>query len=169
MNNEHGSFAEIYDAHMTAIWRFCAASGMSGHDLEDVVQEVFVVALQRLHQFEGRSSLRTWLIGIAINVMRSFRRRRATRVLGSAFDALPELSAQGPLPLDQAAARQDLEFLHFVLSAMTDLEQEAFLLCDFEEMSAGEAAALLSVNENTLRTRLRAARLRLHAELAKRK
>lgn len=169
MTSENGNFVEIYAAHFEAVWRFCAAAGMRGHDLEDVVQEVFVVVLQRLPDFEGRSSLRTWIFGIAINVVRSFRRRRATKALGTDLESLPENADQRPLPPDEAAVREDFEFLVTVLSTMTELEREAFLLCEMEELSAVEAAKLLSVNENTLRTRLRAARKRLNAELAKRK
>jgi RNA polymerase sigma-70 factor (ECF subfamily) len=130
------TFIEVYEKAFPAVWGYAAARGMIGADLEDVVQEVFVVVHQRLHTFEGRSSVNTWAVGIAVNVIRSFRRRRATRKLGDDLDQFPELEAARSTPSAQVGAKRDAEFLFAVLDGLSEPQREIFTLVEVQEVSA---------------------------------
>lgn len=162
------TFIEVYEKAFPAVWGYAAARGLSGADLEDVVQEVFVVVHQRLHTFEGRSSVTTWAVGIAVNVIRSFRRRRATRKLGDDLDQFPELEVNQSAPPGQVAAKRDADFLFAVLDGLSDPQREIFTLVELQETSVVDAARILEVNEETLRSRLRAARRHVNAAIARR-
>jgi len=168
MGGSGPNFAEVYSSTFSAVWRFAASHGIHGSDLEDVVQEVFVVVHQKLGAFEGRSSVRTWTIGIALNVIRAFRRRRATRKLGEQIDDFPEPAVPTGGPPDLVEARQEAEFLFAFLEELTEAQREVFVVCEIEGLSVVDAADLLEVNENTLRTRLRSARLALNEAVRKR-
>jgi hypothetical protein len=79
------AFTEIVDRYGSAMYRVARAYVGSDDLAGDVLQEAWLVALRSIQTFEGRSTLRTWLIGIAVNVARSRRRREAR---GSAFSVL---------------------------------------------------------------------------------
>src|SRR5439155_7935172 len=75
-------FREIYDAYFGFVWRYAANRGVPAMALDDAVQEVFVVVHGRLPSFEGRSSMRTWIAGIAHNVVRGYLRKPGNRAAG---------------------------------------------------------------------------------------
>jgi hypothetical protein len=79
LNGPH--FDEIYRDHFAFVWRSARRLGVDASSLDDVVQEVFVIAHRRLPSFEGRSSVSTWLFGITLRVARDHRRSRARRPL----------------------------------------------------------------------------------------
>ena len=66
---------EIYAQHAKDVDRFLGQLGVV-KDREDALQDVFVVVLRRLDTFEGRSTLRTWVLGIALRVAAGYRRKR---------------------------------------------------------------------------------------------
>jgi len=70
------SFAQIYEEYFAFVWRSLRALGVSRSALDDATQDVFVVVHRRLSDFEGRSSLKTWLFGIACRVAANHRRSR---------------------------------------------------------------------------------------------
>ncbi|MER2562727.1 MAG: sigma-70 family RNA polymerase sigma factor [Myxococcaceae bacterium] len=57
-------FRALYTSKAPLVWRTLKRLGVREADLEDVAQEVFVVVHRRLPEFEGRSSIDTWLYGI---------------------------------------------------------------------------------------------------------
>src|SRR5882757_7876674 len=68
------SFERLYDDHAAFVARAVRRLGVNDAQIEDVVQEVFLVAFRRLGEFEGRSPMTTWLYGIALRVARLHRR-----------------------------------------------------------------------------------------------
>ena len=157
-NDADRDFRSIYREHVDFVWRYAATHGIERASLDDVVQEVFMVVHGRLATFEQRSSLKTWIAGIAVNVVRGFRRRRGAQRIGDPLSDEQELPAEQASASDTLELKRSLELLDATLARMTELQREAFVLCELEQFSQVEVASLLGVNENTLRTRLRAAR-----------
>jgi len=161
------SFRAIYEEHFDFVWRFAANRGVPQASLDDVVQEVFVVVHRQLSSFEGRSALRTWLAGVTRNVVRSYLRKRGNQ---SPYEPLgnAELYASEDLgPAEVLEKKSAGELLDLILDKMTDLQREAFILCEIEGLSAVETAEALYVNENTLQTRLHDARKLFNAVSAR--
>ena len=71
------SFESVYEAHFDFVWRSLRRLGVPAPSLEDAVQDLFIVVCRRLPEFEGRSSLKTWLFSIAIRIAKEHARRRA--------------------------------------------------------------------------------------------
>ena len=71
------SLEEVFREHHTYVWRSLRRLGLSEAEVDDAVQDVFLVVHERLPEFEFRASLRTWLFRIAMNVAMSHRRRHA--------------------------------------------------------------------------------------------
>src|SRR5262245_20245633 len=77
-------FSAFYEQYFAFVWRSVRRLGVADHAVDDAVQDVFVVVHRRLAEFEGRSSVRSWLFGIALRVARARRRSdlRKSRVGG---------------------------------------------------------------------------------------
>ena len=77
------TFLDLYEAHLSFVWNGVRRLGVPESAIEDVVQEVFLVVHRKLGEFEGRSSMRTWLFGIALLVVRHYLGARSARRRGS--------------------------------------------------------------------------------------
>ena len=160
------SAEDLYEAHFAFVWRSLRALGVPVLTLDDAVQEVFLVALRRSADFEGRSSAKTWLFGIALrvasNVRRSIRRRPQHDELPGSFPS------EAPSPEQSAANAEDVLFVERFLAGVDEDQRAAFIACTLEELSVREAAEALGVNANTLTSRLRLVRAKFQAALAER-
>src|SRR5262245_16770067 len=70
---------QVFVDHAKYVWRTLRYCGVAPVDLEDVCQEVFLIVHRKLPEFEGRSSLRTWIYGICLRVARQESRRAHRR------------------------------------------------------------------------------------------
>ena len=150
------AFREVYDQHFAFVWRCAANRGVRGAMLDDVVQEVFIVVHRKLPEFEGRSSLRTWLAAIVRRVVADYVHKRGNQPAGD--QPLEREPAAGGSPAEQLERKTALALLDALLAKMSADQREVFVLHELEHMSGPEIAELTATNENTVWTRLRAAR-----------
>jgi RNA polymerase sigma-70 factor (ECF subfamily) len=155
------SFQETYARHFDDVWRMVGHLGVPEADREDVVQDVFLIVLRRLATFEGRSSLRTWLYGITLRVVRDRRRsgrRMARHHEPCDADVATVVDVGRATPLESAAKNQAVALLAQLLDALDHDRRDVFIMVELEQMTVPEAAELLGDNVNTVYTRLRLAR-----------
>jgi RNA polymerase sigma-70 factor, ECF subfamily len=159
-------FGHVYDLYVDFVWRTLRRFGVPEPSLDDAVQDVFIVAYNKLGEFEGRSSLKTWIFGIARRVARDHRPAgRVQAVPADRLEALPEASWSAQ---EVTAEELDLaRLLERLLARLHPEKREAFILVEVEEMTIVEAADALGVNPNTVYSRLRAARSELEQSLAR--
>lgn len=127
-------------------------------DAEDVVQQVFLAALDGARNFDGRSSVSTWLFGIAtrraLDAARARHRRNRWSRLGEAV-GLGFLAGR-PDQMHEAQSRADR-----ALGQLDPDQRLVFLLHDVEGRTLSEISVLVEVSVSTLHSRLQAARKRL--------
>lgn len=157
------SFDEVYDEYVDFVWRVLRRLGVPASSIPDAAQEVFVVVARRLAHFEGRSSLRSWIAGIAVLVARREYRTRLRRdraALTGLSSGDPDMLADGsrPTPLEAALVRDLVRQLYRMLDRLSPDHREVFVLTELEEMTAVEIAGVLGIPLNTVYSRLRAAR-----------
>lgn len=160
------SFSDVYHAHFPFVWRSAKRLGLRDASLDDAVQEVFVVVHRRLADFEGRSSLKTWLFGITLRVVRDHRRSARRRDAGSAIDP-DALHATGSTPAECAEKAEAVRLLHALLDELDDERREIFVMSELEQMPMPEIAEALGMNVNTAYARLRASRQDFEQALAR--
>lgn len=133
--------------------------GVAESDVGDVCQEVFLVAFEKLDDFRGQSSLRTWLYGIAVNKAMHWRRSRA-RARVTAVAELPDeaVDASQPIELERDRARA---LLAKAVDALDDDLRSVFVLFELEELPMSEVAVALDIPKRTAYARLEAARARI--------
>jgi RNA polymerase sigma-70 factor, ECF subfamily len=163
------AFAEVYESCAKLVWRNLRRLGVPEPALEDAAQDVFLVVHRRLPEFEGRSSLRTWIFGIVLRVAARHRRKarglavRETPIPNELGQALSAPAHEGPF--ERTLHRQATDFLHQVLARLDDERRALLIMVDLEQTSVAEAAEALEINLNTAYSRLRAARRAFEAEL----
>ncbi|MBI2394331.1 MAG: RNA polymerase sigma factor [Deltaproteobacteria bacterium] len=162
-------FVEIYDAHVEFVYRSVRRLGVDAASVEDVVQEIFLVVHRRLVDFEGRSSLKTWVFAIALRVVRDHRRTVRRKRLDARADGaeLERLVDDRPAPCEALERVEAARMLDGLLAQLDDDRREVFVLAELEGMSVPEIAEITGVNPNTIHSRLRAARREFEAGVAR--
>ncbi len=162
-------FASVYDRYFSFVWASVRRLGVGTEDVDDVVQEVFVVIHSRLHTVEQPQSLRSWVYGVVRRTVSGYRRSRRVDGVNDAaladHDRARELGQPTPQALTEQADQVNL--LWTLLAELDESKREVFVLSEVEEMSAPEIASALEIPLNTAYSRLRAARLAFDAALAR--
>lgn len=159
------SFEAIYEAHFDFVWRALRRLGVPDASTDDAVQDVFLVVHRKLADFEGRSTLKTWLFGIVLRVARDHRRHRQRK--GQLEPLTAEIVDPGSTPIDLASKREAWRILDRLLDTLDDDKREVFVLAEIEQLSVPEIAELLEQNLNTVYSRLRAARAAFEQALSR--
>ncbi len=149
---------EIYQRHADFAWRTLRRLGVSEVEASDALQDVFLVVHAKLGQFEGRSSMTTWLFTICRTVARE-RRRLALR--DRALDTQASVEEELDLRADVARAAEHNERLALLESILNGFEVEqknVFILFEIEKLTGEEISEALSIPLGTVYSRLNLAR-----------
>lgn len=161
---DRAAVSRAYRAHHEAVRAF--ARRLVGDDAaaEDLVHDTFVALPRAMRSYRGDGALRSFLIGVAINHARRHTRSAARR--RRAYERAGEVAALPGADARHDAMRRVLAAQ--VWAALDDLpldQRVAFVLCEVEQRTSVEVAAIVGVPEGTVRTRLHHARKRLRAAL----
>lgn len=145
------------------VWRSLRHLGIAPADIEDVVQEVFVVVHKRLCDYEERSALRSWLYAICLRVCSRHRRSRRRRP----EDTLAELPDVGVEPEQEHDVERNeaLRLGRQLIDALPDKQRVVFLMYELEHMTMQEIAEILGCPIQTAYARLHRARENVRADL----
>ena len=160
---------KIYAEHVAMVWRGLRRLGVPEATIEDAVQDVFLVAHRRMAEFEGRSSVKTWLYGIALRVAKDYRRaqvRHAQRVERLA-QILSVDAASAQTPGKEAERREANRALHAILAELDPDHREVLVLVELEDLSVRDAAAALHLHVRACQRRLRAAHAAFEKKLVR--
>jgi RNA polymerase sigma-70 factor, ECF subfamily len=156
---------EVYEAHFDFVWRTARRLGTPAAQIDDVVQEVFVVVQRRLAEFEGRSELKTWLFSITRRVVRAHLRQHA-RQSRTSLEEIGELAdLQTPDAESQLVADEDTRLLYALLDELDEDKRAVFVLSELEEMSGPAIAEALDLHLSNVYARVRVARQAFDAAL----
>lgn len=158
---EKARFRELVDRHYEFVWRSVRRLGVPRADVDDAVQEVFVVAARRLDDF-GEERERAFLFGTAMRVAST--RRRNARRRPEELDAESDERPAGDLdPEELAELARARPLLQEILDGMSEELRAVFILSEIEELPVREIAEVLAVPQGTVSSRLRSAREKFHA------
>jgi RNA polymerase sigma-70 factor (ECF subfamily) len=142
--------------HYASVLRFMRHLTRRIEDAEDLTQQSFLSARRHAHQFQGASSLRTWLHKVAFHEYTHWKRRQRKTLRLS-----PALPSQEP----GFAACLDAVDLLDALHKLSPHHRETFLLHEVQELSLIETAKVLRVPVGTVKSRLFQARKQLRTML----
>ena len=172
---DSAAFEQLVRQYENQIFRVAQHITQNREDAEDIAQDVFLKAYQKLDQFQGNSKFSTWLVRIAVNesLMR-LRRRKTAKTVSMDQDIQTE---EGAIPRDFAEWRPNPEEL-YSQSELGDILRKTiqglppgfrtvFTLRDIENMSTEETAEALGLSVPAVKSRLLRARLQLRERLSR--
>ena len=168
-------FSRLVDTYSGPIYRLALKMLGIPTDAEDVLQNTFMKAFQHLKEFEGRSSLSTWLYRIASNeALMLLRKQRPEITLSDAVPEDDDNSDYSPaqftdwccLPEDEFLSSESQAALDRAVQHLPETQRIVFILRDIEGLSIQETREALNLSETAVKTRLLRARLRLREELS---
>lgn len=169
-SGDGNALGELYDEHAAALLAFARRLVGDADQAKDLVHEVFLSVPSAIRRFQGASSLRTFLIAIAVNHARHHVRAASRR--RAAMERYAEERDKEGERRDSPEHDAQREHLASVLTCALDTlpidQRVAFVLCEVEEHSSREVAAIVGAPEATVRTRLHHAKKKLREELARR-
>ena len=155
---------KLYREHLDRVVR-CVARILGPHDpdVEDVVQQVFLAALDGAERFDGRSKVSTWLVGIATRRALDQARGRWRRGRWARVTDLVGLGRPSSAPDSRHDA---LSVAERALARLTPAQRTVFVLHEVEGYSFQEISEMTDTGISTLHARLKAARKRLDEVVA---
>ena len=167
-DGDRHAFGALVARHQDAVFRWARTFTSSDAAAEDVLQETFLAAFRYARSFEGRSSVKTWLMTIARN-----HARRSHRKPDEAIQSEPTLERLG-LAAGWGASREgdperaaSASELRAALDRLAADDREILVARELEGLTGPETAELLGISLAAAKARLHRARLRLVAELRK--
>lgn len=138
-------------------------------DAEDILQETFIKAYRYLGDFDGRSSLSTWLYRIATNEALMLIRKRKNTPLSIDEQLDQDLEIEKPfqivdwccLPEKEMMSAEARRYMHQAVEQLSPNLRAVFVLRDIEGLSTEETSRALNLSESAVKTRLSRARMRL--------
>lgn len=160
------ALGELYDEHAAALSAFSRRLVGDPDAAQDLVHEVFMAVPAAIQRFQGASTLRTFLIAIAVNHSRHHVRSAARRrAMTERYAREPDALSVSP---EQDAERERLaEALSRALDTLPIEQRVVFVLCEVEERTSREVASIVGAPEGTVRTRLHHAKKKLRDELTR--
>ncbi len=182
------AFDELVDRHHGALIRMAIGYVANREVAEEVVQDTWIAVIKGLDRFEARSSLRTWIFGIAIHKAKDRGIRDKRQVAFAAFESSEDASGEGidPSRFQQSgewaghwafppqhwdeqtpekllADQQAVTAMNTAIEALPATLKAVLILRDVEGVEAKEVCSILNITETNLYVRLHRARERVRA------
>lgn len=152
-------FETLYRCYFDFVFRNLRRAGVIDAQVDDALQDVFLVVMRRIAEYRGGSNPRSWLFAILTRVASNYRRgERRRRISGEVPDAQP---APDRGPFEHIANVADAELLYRFLDTLVEGKREVFIMADLEQMTGKEISSALGIKLNTVYSRLRVAREQL--------
>jgi len=172
---QDATLSDLMERHATVVFHFLYRMLGNEDDANDLAQETFVRVYRARDRYRSEQKFSTWLFTIAANLARNRLRWRSRHPQVSLEEELEThnqhlgdaLAAQTPTPHQQAEAGERAEAVRMAVQHLPDDLREAIVLCEWEELSLNEAAAILETTPKAVESRCYRARQLLRERLRK--
>lgn len=149
------AFRVLFEEHADYVAKSLRRLGVRPADIEDVTHEVFLAVLRRFREYDPSRPPRSWLFAFALRFASLYRRKAHVR-----RELLEEHDPQGEtLTAERALVeREESALVHRALDALDHDKRVVFVMFELDERSAADIAKELEISQNTVFSRLRAAR-----------
>lgn len=155
---------KLYRTYFDIVYRYIRSISQDGSLAEEVTQETFFKALEKIDQFRGDCDVRVWLCQIAKNTLYDHLKKQKKQLLGDEKLEKAE-SAGGELLEEKLAQRSQAMEIHKVLHRLSEPYKEVFSLRIFGELTFREIGMLFGKSENWARVTYYRARVKIREEL----
>ncbi len=160
------AFPALMDAYRAPVWNYLARCGVNLQLREDLFQDIFLKIHTSAASYRAAWPLRPWVFTIAANALRNHVRDRQRYRQFFAPDELPDPPDPKPKADESAVIAETKAWVDKAIMQLPFSQREVLVLVTLESLPLKEVAAILKVSQNTVKTRLRRARLKLADMLA---
>ena len=176
-----GALGPLMDRHADRVYRLAHGITRNEADAEEVVQDVFLTLARKVHGFEGRAALGSWLYRVATNAALIKRRGKRAQVEVSLEEHLPTFVPDGhragdrayvladwsSSPEEQLLSRETGALLQRAIDDLPDRYRAVLVLRDVEGLSNEDAAEALGESVPSVKSRLHRARMALRERMTR--
>lgn len=164
-DGEGACLGVLFERHQADVRRFIGRMGVSANDADDLVQQTFLQVVTAARRFDGRATVRAWLLGVTAMIVR--RHRFSAARFAKRFTAWvgEEPAAEGASAADSVETKRESERAAAALAKLSSKKREVFVMIVMEDARGEEVAAALGIPLATVWTRLHHARRELRAHL----
>ncbi len=164
LDGEPAAFGFLVDKYKSCIYAFAYSKLGNYHDAEDIAQEAFFKAYQKLHALRGYDKFLAWLYAITNNLCKDFLRAKASRPDGEFVEEIEEEVLERP-SMDAYQAGLTYESLYDALKELPEMYRQVLTLHYLGGMKSREIAEFLGTSKNTIDQRLNRAKSLLKEEM----
>lgn len=166
---DSAALEELFLRYRQPVFRLVYRSVRNADDAEDITQEVFIKAFERLHTFREQSRFSTWLMRIALNLCTDHARmqkRRQELLQREAAGKLAWMTHPEPPDPDEVVRESTIqEVFHQALQQLPEAQRQLIVMRDLEQMEYEEMAQILGCTVGGVKLRVLRARRALKAKL----
>ena len=162
------AFGEVVSRYQSLVCSLAYSATGSLAQSEDLAQETFLAAWRQLGQLREAGKLRSWLCGIARNLIHNWLRKQGREPVHRAesMESLAGRAGVEPLPTEQAVSNEEAELLWRSLEKLPETYREPLVLFYRERQSVEMVAGALELSEDAVKQRLSRGRKMLEEEVA---
>lgn len=166
-NNNPNAVSGFVDEHKQLVYRVCLGYLQNEDDANDLTQEVFVKAIRSIDTFKEKSSIKTWLTRIAINLslnyLRDNKKHRQSADVDQAYNFPSEENTEADFKINQHELKQNLAI---AIKKLPERQRRVFVLFHYNNNSYTEIAEVVKSSEKSVESLLQRARKSLQKELS---
>lgn len=157
--------SELVELHWSRVYAFAFRLALNAADAEDITQETFLRAFEKLSEYKIGGSFRAWLLRIASHLFLD--RKKSAQARDVSTIDLADFAEREPAPVQAAETREILDALQQALKGLSTEQRCVVVLRAVERLEFTEISNILQMNENTVRWHMYEARRALRELLSK--
>ncbi|HEX6560044.1 MAG TPA: RNA polymerase sigma factor [Longimicrobiales bacterium] len=166
--HDERTFRRLLDEHYSPMMRVARRFVRSFDEAEEVIQDTWLAVLKGIDRFQARSSFKTWLYRILVNLARSRGKRSARTVAFSQLHGFTDraVSTDASSPEQQFEGKEMRRLIENAIAALPERQQLVISMRDMEGRSADEVSTMLKLTDRNQRVLLHRARVKVRAALS---
>lgn len=166
-SGDDAAFGVIFERHSRFVYKFIYAMRGEAGAAEELTQETFLAAYQSIHGLRGEAQLRTWLCGIAKNIVyKSFRVRRKEGLGGEQIELLTASDAKNLSPDEEFLSKELNGLIRLALAELDADKRLVFTLKELQRLSYKEISEITGSRIPKLKTDLHRAKIEMRRALS---
>ena len=170
LENDQNAFTKLYEITYKSVYTTISLKADDTGDIESILQDTYIKAFKKLNTLKNPESFCGWIKVIALNTARNFNKSHKKQIyLEDLTDDKGELNIvcddNGAVPENVIDEKETVRLIKEMVQGLKDNQQLAITLFYYEKMSVKEIAQVMHCSENTVLSRLRLGREKLHAKI----
>ncbi len=173
LNGDKNQYRFLIEKYQAQVFRICMGYVHHTEDANDLTQEIFIQAYQKLHQYQSKAAFSTWLYRIAVNTCLNHLRKKKGNLMDRIENALDSLTAKYSYQISDTATPEEIlitnehtELISKAIESLSDKQKTTFILSNYEELPQKEIAAIMKISEGAVESLLQRAKANLQKKIS---